>query len=571
MYKRKRVYGPPSGSLIDAYIADRNDVIPEIPVPIHPANESTVLIETGGEALDSVIDYVGQDRSVPITASMRGAAALQYNDFFWDNSMYTFTQNNCMIGLVFVCWNRLTGRKKQIIYPIVIPPMRKMTFASRSSPSFDKTHIHVLRQQLAYALNLSFAAIFSSFYKGWTISPKRWDKMEEFDPECPLFPPAPTLGPVMWVVTDEGHLALVNRSKTAGGFVNQRFAFNLVTMQKEWFTSTNYYNMTPGKYKFYNDIPPQMNFTTMFGEENGWIGGGANVFGFGQPNPQQASSFSSSSAAYVDDYTAAGVGYSSLFANTDWAQENPANLTILPTDADFDAYIAENMLYEHVLYAPRPALMAPSRFYVLASEQLSKTQRRPVSSNLAVLSSANILAVVFPNYLADFANGSGGVVSHTSQLTHPNINISTQNSGLQNIDILMYDEYDQLVSNCLLGARDDPYPLPFTYHPPASAPVPMPFDSVADIYWYENLHGDPPNSQLPPGPFIAAFNPNPLENPNGDYLLGPFHGQNQKPMWGVSTGSKAVNLVSAATTRSTMGKMPPSSYFIHFLRLISSG
>ena len=591
--KRRRIVGP-----VVRYSNVQNDLDQSIQIQARKSDESTLLIEVGGGKASDMNDInVSNAAGVGISASMRGTDCMVYDNFFWAKDFYTFTQRNCTIGLIVLGWNKAQQRLKQVIVPLCIPNVL-LSFGSIDKPDNTPANLLALQKQLAYALELLFAAHDDTaythrFFKTWTISPKVWDTLAVNDTYCPIFQDTLNAPPLEWVVTGDGHLALVNRFDPfyTG---NYRFAFNLITLQPEWFNEKNYYYRTlVGTTSFFTigtSGSPAINSDSMLGNRNGWMGSGPNVFGFGKPLLNAATVYSNSGILYVDDFVnpvyPQFADQKDTFINTNWAKEAPGNLPFCNTDDYFNNWILGQGLHERCIFAPRFCSLCPSRFYTVESEALTRNQRRPIASNNNLLGKAGVCGIIFPppivNTGSDLTSSvdPGGLYQEYSQnpgSVSPDQPVlhTRANENRDIIDLEILDEFARPVSNPLLAPTIDQYyviPI-FNYNPGTG---PYAYSGIDPAYWYVNMHSNDSSwfyglwtaGQAVPIPFLP-FNPDATLNPNGECMLGPYQAIDQSILWGEERwrgSSDKKYRVPADRNISTF----PGTSLVHFVRLINN-
>ena len=95
-------------------------------------SESTLLINTGGNAKTADQIYFTSISDVGTSSAIRNADTLIYNDFFWQNAFPTIHQRNCAVGLTVACWNSnpASQKFKRVLMPICLPPFQNLSFAS---------------------------------------------------------------------------------------------------------------------------------------------------------------------------------------------------------------------------------------------------------------------------------------------------------------------------------------------------------------------------------------------------------------------------------------------------------
>ena len=483
---------------------------------------------------------------------------------------------NSLIGLVVCSFRKSTKEYRLLIIPIVMPPFVNVTLGSSEKPDSSFEGMLLLQRQVAYFLNLQcFAANGGTTAApiNWTISSYNWDKLLPNDTVCPIVQSQTTniLPPLKWDVTQDGHLVLVAREGDAN-YTDYAFAFNLVTMQSEWFRDTNYYfRNKPGQLSFFGtNASPAINDKSMFGNENGWMGRGGDVYGFGYPDIVAKS--------FVDDYNGQNpniVSRSDLFNAATWAR---APTPLSTTFADINAFNTQTKLWglkQNVLFAPRKMLLIPSRYYTVQSNAITKHQRKGFSSNCKVLTNNSICGVVFPSYKTE---QSGTVISVETE-NHPVIHVRS-NDNLDNFDLVVFDEYEDILDNLNLysevsGDGTNPYRVVN----PSGNPQ-YNYYSIGDAYWYENINLHIPNWRnglLWPGDVnfqvptqFLTLNPDPVNNPNGECLIGNFQCNGITPMFGEIRGNNA-SYVQNRKPITNKYSTRPQMWITHFVRIIGHG
>ena len=507
---------------------------------IHKPEESLLMVECGGDKRESY-DQLGRTKDINLSQSLFQTRSFQYGDMIWNNDFYTINQRNSLIGLFVLSWSEVTKIFRFSLWPLVLPPIQ---LASQG----PLTHDELLRIQndLCYGLNLKFNAGNTEAYipydpTDYLLAPTFWDSLGRYTTEYyenPMFTDREP--PLRWGIYN-GHLTLVDiglqdmvlREPTPPhawkSYGKYHFAFNLITLDYTFFNNTNYWERTDGR--FYSSNPSQRPLLNlcMFNTENGWIGAGPDVFGFGNLDLKRN--------IYIDDYPPP--------TNFDvFSYLNPNNQTIptqLSTYAEFEQYAYQLKLKTHVLIGPRICSLIPSRFYTIHSDHLTQRQRELyVSNNKTMNNTIDIIFIGLRDKNTNQLNDNRAQFSKMFHAESPTLNIEHVREKTV-IDFTIRDEFD--------------YPIRT-----------LNLNNPADIaYNYTTTHTDNirGGGSLSAPAFYLPLNPQPVLNPNGETCF-MFQRLVQNYMWG---NTPVLTMIQPATNNESLAGAPPSSFVFHFGKL----
>jgi hypothetical protein len=555
-------------------IAGRNDVYSTPQLYTLRPSESTILMETGGEAVSQTNSlFTGKNENLQLLGALSGASTLQYDDFFWMDDMFTFHPRNCMMGIFISSWWKSNpddthGFLNTQIIPITIPWCKLSLGGEDNSEDPQnagtnvegRSSIERLRDQLAYGLNLFFARYTNAkqFPNGWCLSNVLFDAPADNQNDFPIFQTA-QLPPLKWVILHGDTLALVRNGDFGDGgpYTNYHFLFRLITIQPDWLQGDNFYNriLTIKKAPYAGHAQGSNRPNTilsMFGNQNGWMGYSPNVTGFGD--------FSTvAGETYTDGLTPAQ--RNSAFAITNWVNAGYAGG---PGFLHYDYGFWQNYILtacpgaaEYCVVAPRMCSLCPSRYYSVQSRTFTRNQKRPIVSNIPQLASTDVLGLIFPQ---NGKNSSGNFVQAyfgpSDINTNPVIDLRPDDPK-NNVDLTVYDERESFARNNNYNVTQPSYDMPGCV-------------SEWNLWWAAqeqvNFTGAVPNAAY------APWNPDTVANPNNECML-TFQNISQSPFFCLYDVGHFVTKNDITFFQSIVNPLfnilcKPASWLIHFTRVL---
>lgn len=384
MFKRKRVYGD---------FADSVDS-----VVVYPSLESTVLLETGGDT-----GLNPGSSTTDLSGNLGGVRRLIYNDPFFSNDFFTTTLQNSLVALVVSIYTG--GEYTTGLIPIMLP--RQGLRHEMSQEDFESKRDFVkIQKSIAYGLNLMFSKTINVLY--WTGTEM---STVPLPPAAPFFPLVQdtVLPPLLWGVTEAtGQLYLRRNDAFVKPTLDFDIAFNLFN---------------------FNDLfcpPLSSSNNRITGTRSGWFAKGAYVYGFGTLN--------TTDHYYVDEY----------FGKDQTFYDSLRQIFVLgtvDTETAWDQNVVQAFsLRKNFLVGTRTCTAIHSRYMTLDSQQLSRIQKRPTTSNTDT-SMAQSIAIIY-----DIIDNSGKYQDGKDLISSvPIIFFDPVNYSNNEVDLRFVDEFQDVL------------------------------------------------------------------------------------------------------------------------------
>jgi hypothetical protein len=400
-------------------------------IPLMPPLESTLQIETGG---DSGLPI--NDSSVRLNAGLGGTRRFQYNNAFWSKDIFTTNTSNTIVGLLVAYY--ANGEYFTVLLPINLP---RLCMASNAQ-TMDQSSQRQFQDSLTYALNLYFSASRSVIVYNAITNRFLLNTLGVNDPKMPILQSA-RQPPLIWEITSSGQLSLrVNQAvidaNTPGVFPEDAtFYFNLITLGKKF-------------------IPTGYSDGCVYGLKNGWFGDGPYVFGFGNLLPNNGQ--------YVDDY------YNASNTVMNLIQSNLLPLAIPATPYDLESFVifARAIFLKQAICGSLSCLCVPSKYFMVISDQLSRLQLRPMTTNLN-FQTAGTIGLLFHS----IQNGNifhDATESGQNQGSMPAVNMDPMQPH-DTVDLKLFDEWGNAVNTMNLDSLTYLQNVEAKFTPPSFPPA----------------------------------------------------------------------------------------------------
>jgi hypothetical protein len=385
-----------------------------------PHLESTMLINTGGKENDG--GCVGYLKNIPVSASISsGTRLFQYNRFFWNKDLFTHNFNNCCTFIILSWFDSIKG-VSTMFYPVFLPQTTITMYQSmQSGVTYDPAVKKRFIDDLVYYLNGMWTggshvnpantplstppevgafnqppSFYTYHYKGF-ISPTTNNA------DFPFFVNnGSAIPPLIWksLGSNQNIVLMKNPDYWWPGegspVIDKDCAFQFVNPYEGWTISRGNPNNKVVKPNGVTSVPlinsggclPSTYRLIGNSNKKGWCGRGSFSTGFGQADDPHIS------GAYSDLY---GDYYNPILQDL-WinytkfvGKESPIKMT----GVQWYSFCENHYLVRDVIVAYFLPQFLPSRYIIITSDTLSRTQKLLTISNSPIFANPSIIGIQY--------------------------------------------------------------------------------------------------------------------------------------------------------------------------------
>ena len=366
-------------------------------------HETTLLIDVGNTP-SSLSHTFGNVSGMEVSSSLAGCRQFQYDAFFWNNNLYTFTTQNNAVGLCISYYNKTLMRMFMVVVPIFIPKLSVCTSQLRPTESYPNYTEHQdLIREFLYHLNLNFVD-----NENTCLLAQDWYGVVtggQANIVFPLFSDT-TYCPLSFQLSPNGKQIIFGPSPWIPQNSNGVFAYTFVPLDASFFVSS-----TPGLFShptrvlttnpvtgaivtvsLHSRLAP---YTPNLSVERGWFGRGHTAVGIGQLSQNNAST---QTRQYQNPMYPDSESLRDLFTFTAFPQTTLGPVPAVMTYGEYFVFSKSMGMTTsdtgYIQFSSVCSLLS-SRFIVTLSNALTAKQQRPILSNNPTVARSNALGVHF--------------------------------------------------------------------------------------------------------------------------------------------------------------------------------